>query len=115
MNTYRPTVRYDEKFRDYVESLFHKTRLDRNQIIRLALYVLGHSEEGNRILESFASGDTPLPSPPWELFDDWKLWAGDLIIEGEKRDVMDKLVGLKHGRKIEKKFTNKGGIKIVIK
>ena len=74
---YRPTVRYDMRFKDYVESIFHATNLDRNQIMRLALYVLGHTSEGNRILEEFSKDvQTPPPLPSWELLEDWELWLG---------------------------------------
>ncbi len=37
---YRPTVRYDDVFKEYIDSLFHATHLDRNQIIRAALFQL---------------------------------------------------------------------------
>lgn len=74
---YRPTVRYDMKFKTYVEELFHATNLDRNQIMRLALYVLGHTSEGMRILEEFQKdAKTPPPLPSWELLEDWDLWLG---------------------------------------
>jgi len=74
---YRPTVRYDMRFKDYVEGLFHSTNLDRNQIMRLALYVLGHTSEGMRILEEFQKDAlTPPPLPSWELLDEWELWLG---------------------------------------
>lgn len=62
---YRPTVRYDDRFRDYVEDCFHATKLDRNQIIRLGLFLLPYSEEGANILRRHAVG--PLPSPKWEI------------------------------------------------
>jgi len=35
---YRPTVRYDDLFKTYVDQVFKSTTLDRNQIIRLALF-----------------------------------------------------------------------------
>jgi hypothetical protein len=60
---YRPTVRYDDEFRTYVDSLFQSTSLDRNQIIRLALFLLGHTTEGKKVLELYSS--SPLPSPSW--------------------------------------------------
>lgn len=74
---YRPTVRYDMRFKEYVESIFHSTNLDRNQIMRLALYVLGHTSEGMRILEEFQKDvQTSPPLPSWELLEDWELWMG---------------------------------------
>jgi hypothetical protein len=71
---YRPTVRYDDKFKDYVEGLFHSTSLDRNQIIRLGLFLLGHTKEGRDVLQHFAS--SPLPKPNWNK-NDMVLWYGD--------------------------------------
>jgi hypothetical protein len=62
---YRPTVRYDEIFRGYVEELFRATTLDRNQIIRLALFMLGHTEEGRAKLSSYLMKGASLPSPGW--------------------------------------------------
>jgi hypothetical protein len=40
---YRPTVRYHDIFKEYVNDLFHSSRLDRNQIIRLALFAAPYS------------------------------------------------------------------------
>lgn len=61
------------------------TILDRNQIMRLALYVLGFTVEGIMLLETFSkpsiknanAKDTPIPLPPWELFEDSQLWLCD--------------------------------------
>lgn len=62
---YRPTVRYDERYREYVEELFKATNLDRNQIMRLALFLLGHSEEGKKVLSNYLKKGSSLPSPSW--------------------------------------------------
>ena len=59
---YRPTVRYSPVFKDYVDSVFNSTRLDRNQIIRLALFVAAHSKEYRTILEKFKRTDVSLPT-----------------------------------------------------
>jgi len=64
---YRPTVRYDDIFREYVDSLFHATDLDRNQIIRAALFAAAHSEKFQNLLQPHQKKDVPLPSPLWEL------------------------------------------------
>ena len=70
---YRPTVRYSDEFKDYVDRLFHDTSLDRNQIIRLALFVLGHSKEGKEILDLYSTSS--LPSPSWTV-STHGLWYG---------------------------------------
>jgi hypothetical protein len=64
---YRPTIRYDEVFKTYVDALFHATHLDRNQIIRGALFTAVHSKEYHKILKPYQRGDVPLPSPLWSL------------------------------------------------
>ncbi|WP_256242057.1 hypothetical protein [Bacillus sp. V3B] len=64
---YRPTVRYDDIFREYVDTLFHATNLDRNQIIRAALFTAAHSKEFRNLLEPYKKKDVPLPSPLWKL------------------------------------------------
>ena len=64
---YRPTIRYDEVFKSYVDALFQATHLDRNQIIRAALFTAVHSKEFHRLLKPYQKGDVPLPSPLWSL------------------------------------------------
>lgn len=79
-------------YKDYVDSLFNTTNLDRNQIMRLALYVLGHTSEGLRILEEFQKDvETPIPLPSWELLENWDLWLGRKTNGVGERNVKDKL------------------------
>lgn len=73
MSVYRPTVRYAPVFRDYVDALFYATSLDRNQIIRAALFTAAHTKEFQAMLKQYQKKDVPLPSPPWELLDH-QLW-----------------------------------------
>jgi hypothetical protein len=85
---YRPTVRYDEVYRDYVDSLFHSTTLDRNQVIRLALFVAGHSKEFHEVLSRYKRADVPtLPFAKWRP-DQSGLWLEQTYLErGEEGDV----------------------------
>jgi hypothetical protein len=69
MSVYRPTVRYAPVFRDYVNSVFHATTLDRNQIIRAALFTAAHSKEFHDMLKQYQKKDVPLPRPKWGLSD----------------------------------------------
>lgn len=64
---YRPTVRYDDVYKTYVDDLFHATHLDRNQIIRAALFAAAHSKEFLSIMQTNKKRDVPTPSPPWQL------------------------------------------------
>lgn len=84
---YRPTVRYDDVFRDYVDSLFRATHLDRNQIIRGALFAAAHSEEFQKLLEPYKKGDVPLPSPLWKVHQDGYWLEQSPQIKGEGKDV----------------------------
>ncbi|WP_041580219.1 hypothetical protein [Bacillus sp. 1NLA3E] len=64
---YRPTVRYDDAFRTYVDDIFRATHLDRYQIIRAALFSAAHSKEFHELLKPYRKGDVPTPSPLWAL------------------------------------------------
>ncbi|MEI5909440.1 hypothetical protein WAK64_20640 [Bacillus spongiae] len=70
---YRPTVRYSDEFRDYVNQLFQSTTLDRNQIIRGALFAAAHSKEFHSLLKPYLKDDVLPPSPTWSIDDD-RLW-----------------------------------------
>lgn len=84
---YRPTVRYADVFRHYVDDLFHTTCLDRNQILRAALFVSAHSKEFNSLMEKYKKKDVPPSSPLWEL-DQHGIWMErDPKIREERKDV----------------------------
>ncbi|WP_238802880.1 hypothetical protein [Anoxybacillus sp. LAT_26] len=74
MSVYRPTVRYAPVFRDYVDAVFHATTLDRNQIIRAALFTAAHTKEFQMLLRQYQKKDVPLPSPSWTMTDH-QLWV----------------------------------------
>ncbi|MCR8927484.1 hypothetical protein NLI92_002873 [Priestia megaterium] len=63
--TYRPTVRYHSMFRTYIDSLFQATSLDRNQIMRCALFTAAHNPIFLEIMKEYKLSDVPLPSPLW--------------------------------------------------
>ncbi|RBW68253.1 hypothetical protein [Bacillus taeanensis] len=81
---YRPTVRYHENFKQYVDSLFHATELDRSQIIRCALFTAAHSKEFQEVLHAYKKRDVSLPSPKW-LLNEWDYWLHKSGLEKEKR------------------------------
>jgi len=85
--TYRPTVRYDDSFRIYVDDLFHATHLDRNQIIRAALFAAAHSREFIDLLSVYKKPNTSLPSPEWKLRQHGYWLDQKFISEEEERDV----------------------------
>jgi hypothetical protein len=65
---YRPTVRYADVYRDYIDQVFQATTLDRNQIIRLALFIAANSEDYRAILaENMRDDSTSLPHAKWSL------------------------------------------------
>lgn len=62
---YRPTVRYDDIYRTYVDGLFKATKLDRNQILRCALFAAAYNHQFLTLMKHYKKDDVPLPSPPW--------------------------------------------------
>ncbi|WP_053073913.1 hypothetical protein [Bacillus sp. LL01] len=70
---YRPTVRYADVYKQYVDALFQATTLDRNQIMRAALFNAAHSNLFHEMLRPYMRGDVPLPSPLWSA-SDHRLW-----------------------------------------
>ncbi|MGN7943203.1 hypothetical protein [Virgibacillus sp. 6R] len=62
---YRPTVRYADEFKKYVDDLFHATTLDRNQIIRAALFSAAFSPNFESLLKKYKKADALLPLPKW--------------------------------------------------
>ena len=102
MMVYRPTVRYSDIYKQYVDDIFKATTLDRNQVIRLALFTAAHSDHFKNILEKYKLGDVPLPSPDWGL-NEQGYWKEQNYTKKET-PLIDS----------EKKFINTGGIKIII-
>jgi hypothetical protein len=88
---YRPTVRYSEVYRDYVDQVFHATTLDRNQIIRLALFIAANSPDYNAILSEYKKADVPLPRPTWRPNQSalWMEQDPELKEEGEDVNAID--------------------------
>lgn len=70
---YRPTVRYADEFKKYVDDLFHVTDLDRNQIIRAALFSAASSPAFESIIKQHKRKDVPLPPASWSIDHHW-LW-----------------------------------------
>lgn len=70
---YRPTVRYDDIYKEYVENIFNATHLDRSQIIRAALFIAGHTEKFSKIMEPYLKRGVSLPRPIWSE-NDKELW-----------------------------------------
>jgi len=66
VDTYRPTVRYHSIYRTYVDNLFQATKLDRNQIMRCALFTAAHNPVFLELMNQYKMSDVPLPSSPWQ-------------------------------------------------
>lgn len=82
---YRPTVRYADVYRSYVDNLFQVTSLDRNQIIRLALFTAAFSPEFQQTIAKYKTKDVPLPSPLWSEKDQ-VLWTEKGDVKKENRE-----------------------------
>jgi hypothetical protein len=63
MMDYRPTVRYSEDMKEYVDQLFYSTHLDRNQLFRAAIFFFGIDHCSKKFLEYHKKKDFVLPSP----------------------------------------------------
>lgn len=71
---YRPTVRMDDVFKDWIEKLVKETGLDRAQIIRLSIYSAPFSEVFQEQINKRRHGDVNLPPTAWERDSDGDLW-----------------------------------------
>jgi len=60
-------VRYDDLYQVYVDEMFQATNLNRNQIIRLALFTAPFNQEFLNQLDKFKK--KPLPRVYWEVTD----------------------------------------------
>lgn len=99
---YRPTVRYDDVYKEYVDQVFRSTTLDRNQIIRAALFTAAHSTEFHKLLEPYKRKDVPTPSPIWDR-NDHALWLEQCPSNREEgRDVNDGQHEVSTGEQIQK-------------
>jgi hypothetical protein len=89
---YRPTVRYNNIYRTYVDALFKTTTLDRNQIIRCALFAAAYNNRFLELMSQYKKGDVPLPSPLWQD-SEHQLWLEQGVLKEEeggiKSDVME--------------------------
>ena len=70
---YRPTVRYHDVFKTYMDSLYDSCTLDRNQLFRLALFTSAHSDEFTSILKNYLKPDSTFPPTLWNS-DDHYCW-----------------------------------------
>lgn len=94
---YRPTVRMADAYKDFVEEVASVTRLDRTQVIRLALFTAAHSPVFLEVLEEYKKEGVSFPSPAWELWEDSFFLevnptpsegkGGDVTIEEPKEEV----------------------------
>ncbi|MEC1723932.1 hypothetical protein P9E34_04120 [Schinkia azotoformans] len=88
---YRPTVRMDDVYRDYLEKLADVTILDRNQLFRLALFIAAHSEDFKQVISEYKKEDvTRLPVPSWEVWEDG-YWINQTY-KSNKADVTSKSI-----------------------
>lgn len=84
---YRPTIRCSDIYRDYINDLFRSTNLDRNQIIRAALFSAAYSDLFQGIIKEHLKKDVTPPLPVWGSNDN-RLWMEqDPEIKREERDV----------------------------
>ncbi|WP_339147620.1 hypothetical protein [Sutcliffiella sp. BMC8] len=115
---YRPTVRYHDVFRKYVDDVFKVTSLDRNQIIRAALFTAAYSPQFHQLMKPYfydqeERADVPLPEPKWSLREAkyWLEQNAEVYGQMKPADVpTPALESQGQGRRIEVK--NRGGISL---
>ncbi|MGG0545251.1 hypothetical protein ABEY63_25595 [Priestia aryabhattai] len=110
---YRPTVRYSEVYRQYVDELFHLTSLDRNQIIRCGLFSSVQNPIFIDIMNQYKRNDVPLPSPLWTVHDHhvWMEQDPEIKAEGERRhDVSERKESITQPSGILRTSTLNGGL-----
>lgn len=66
---YRPTIRCSDVYRTYVNQLFHATWLDRNQIIRCALFTAAYNPYFLELMNEYKKHDVTPPPPLWSRSD----------------------------------------------
>jgi len=103
---YRPTVRYADIFKDYVDDIFHATTLDRNQIIRAALFTSICSKEFQSLIKQYKKKDVPLPSQYWSI-EQHELWMeqNPVITKGGKDANVTNNIGEEKGVRCQKQKT----------
>ncbi|MBZ5751338.1 hypothetical protein [Metabacillus rhizolycopersici] len=90
---YRPTVRYADEFKKYVDDLFHATDLDRNQIIRAALFSAASSPAFASIINQHKGKDVTLPSASWSVDHHWLWMEQNPSKQGGDKDVNVNILG----------------------
>ena len=78
-------VRYDDLYQVYVDEMFQATNLNRNQIIRLALFTAPFNQEFLNQLDKFKK--KPLPRVYWEVTDSGLWMDREFKKEEERRGV----------------------------
>lgn len=105
---WRPTVRYSEHYKDYVDQIYENTTLDRNQILRLALFVAAHDQNFKSILSKNLKTygqRRHLPHPSWTQ-ENQGLWLNS---DYELTHTREKGRG-----DVKQIFKNTGGIKFTV-
>ncbi|PFR88879.1 hypothetical protein [Priestia megaterium] len=114
---YRPTVRYSEVYRQYVDELFRLTSLDRNQIIRCGLFSSVQNPIFLDIMNQHKRSDVPLPSPLWTVRDHhvWMEQDPEIKGGGERRhDVYQRKESIEEPSGILRTSTVNGGLSTLI-
>jgi hypothetical protein len=88
---YRPSVRYDARYKDFVDRIKEGTNLDGAQIIRLALFVAASNPSFVNKLKEYSDREFKMPMPKWNRKDDnmWLLQQGEEVIAHDIAKVID--------------------------
>jgi hypothetical protein len=111
---YRPTVRYSDDMKAYVDDLFYATHLDRNQLFRAALFFFGSDSLSKNFLETHVKKQMQLPSPltvQQPNHDFFMKFANFLDLSVGGRDVFEP----SEGGTSEKIIVKSKGIKLIVR
>jgi len=70
---YRPTIRMSTLYKDYVDYLFESTNLDKNQILKLGLFIGMMSKDFMNTVNEYKFQKLTLSTSPWESSEQ-RLW-----------------------------------------
>ncbi|OIJ09429.1 hypothetical protein BKP35_16375 [Anaerobacillus arseniciselenatis] len=121
---YRPAVQYDDDYRTFVSEVSKSTQLDRQQIIRAALFIAAHSLEYQMLLVPYLKEHMKLPIPNWTV-DDHNMWLNQPIDpkkendkSGHKKEISEYKSSISNEPKTELPikyvFKQQGGIKFKV-
>lgn len=93
-----PTVRCDDAFGEYINDIYQSTHLDKNQIVRLALFTAPFNAAFVTQLKKHIKPGASLPSSDWEVFEHGYWMDQTYQVKEEEGDANEKNENDSRGR-----------------